>query len=1654
MTNPRNSGPDPEHRSQSRRQTLLRAGAAVGSVVLVGAAAGGWWAWQFVRNELAPLVARNLSDLFDRPVEVGNLEGVSLTSMTFGESSVPPTATDPDRLTVSRVEVNFNLLEILWDRTLSLDVTLDRPDVYIEQDEDGLWVSTTIQEQDDPSEPIVKIELDTLQLRDGRLSLAPYVEPANDADTLEIPSSIEIAPDSEETDAEERTTASDTPITPILVVNQVNGAVTFREDNQLIGLDITGNPQTGGDLQIAGTVDLRNNQVSLDIDSNDIQAEDIGLLIPLPITPQAGRIDTDLNVQFPVSTQDGSDEASASEDDPDPFLSQLFLNGMVRFQDATGQLEALPQPFTQTNGVLNFRDQQIIFQNLRGRYGDIPAIVSGSLHLLEGYDLTVRAPNVTVANLLNTFEVEENSIPIELTGEFRGELQVTGEIEEPILTGTAENTSRVQVDRVAFDATSTRFTITPDAFTINRLEALPQAGGIITGTGEVRFGEAGGLVFDLVAENLPGDALASAYGAAQPNLVLGNVDATAQVFGSLDAPNAIQTVVQWQAPQATYPGRGQIAIGGDTIRFQDTLLLVAGGLVRGEGIIQQGQWQADVQGTGIALSQFSPELRGLLSGDFRLSGRLDDLSPEAIRAEGDVAFSEGLAVITEPLTASVRWLGDRLQIVQATAPGFDASGFVGIQFADAPGIADLNVNVRLQDYALTDLPVEIPPTVQLAGTADLDGQITGTLDALNVAGSLGLNNLAVNQLAFEPRLAGTVTYRTAQGLNLDVAGTQDRIAVVLDDRNRPVSFFVQQNETIAEGRTEGDRLLATLQNFPLEILNLTPAADLGLGAVGGIANGRFDVNIADLSRPIVTGEVAIANPSIDYITADTLTARFRYFDGVAVLDEGELRRGGSRYQLAGIYNPQAITQFQGKITAAPGRVEDIFAALQWFELADLGRGVERPVYDAAADVQPLPIGMPNATVLNQLRRYSEIVALHNQQVAARAEAEILPNLATLQGEFRGDINIEYSAQAGPDVSFELAGQDWVWGDYQVNQVVAQGGFENGILTLRPLLLQSDDSFLRFTGQVGGDQQSGQLIAENVPVEAIQELARLPLDVQGGILNANAFVTGSVANPQVIGEILLVDVTLNQVTAPPVRSLFGYSNARLEVESRVVGDEADDFQFTASIPYQFPFMTVAPQSDTFSLDLNIRNNGLALISLFTDQVAWRGGEGLVQLQARGTLDPTSQGLAFAGLTTTGNARFENAIFSASALPENITNITGDILFNGDRIQVQTLEGQFSNGQITAQGTFPILQPLNLNDPNEEMPLTISLNNLGLELDDLYDGRVDGQVILQRTALAPVITGNIRLRDGRLFIPGGDNQATAEAALVTQPDAPTPGGFSPLEFEDLQLVLGDRLRVVQQPLLNFLVGGELLINGTQDDLQPEGTVRLRSGQVNLFTTIFNLDRDYENTAVFTPNRGLDPILNVYLVASVPEVTRAPIASTSPFTTSEIAETPSFEYGALQTIRVEASVVGPASQIYNNLELSSSPRRSESEIVALLGGNFINTLGQESGALAIANLAGSTLLTNLQNLISNATGLTDFRLFPTNVLSDNNRTSTLALAAELGFDITNDLSVSVLQILTVEAPTRFGLRYRLTDEFTLRGSTDTEGNSQAVLEFETRF
>nr|WP_235927189.1 translocation/assembly module TamB domain-containing protein [Gloeocapsopsis dulcis] len=404
-----------------------------------------------------------------------------------------------------------------------------------------------------------------------------------------------------------------------------------------------------------------------------------------------------------------------------------------------------------------------------------------------------------------------------------------------------------------------------------------------------------------------------------------------------------------------------------------------------------------------------------------------------------------------------------------------------------------------------------------------------------------------------------------------------------------------------------------------------------------------------------------------------------------------------------------------------------------------------------------------------------------------------------------------------------------------------------------------------------------------------------------------------------------------------------------------------------------------------------------------------------------------------------------------MPEPLTNVTGTVEFNGDRIVVPGITGQYNTGEVRSEGTIPIFatqaaQQLATN------PLTVSLNDLDVDLEGRYQGGVSGNIIITGTALSPDIGGKIRLANGQISL--GETEDTPTAAAGSTASNTTEE--SPIELASLQLILGDDVQIVRQPLLSFEAEGDLTINGTLTNPRPQGVVRLVGGQVNLFTTQFTLARGEEQTARFTPKRGLDPILDVTLVAIIPETTGIQQVPTSPLS-GEIRDIPITSFGSFRTVRVQAAVQGPASELAQNLELTSDPNRSEAEIVTLLGGSFINTLGRGDPALGLATIAGSTLLNNLQGTITQlgeALGIDQLRLFPTIVTDPTENVSVLGLAVEADFIITNDFSVSLSRVFAADDALRYNLIYRLNDQFVGRASTNLSGESRLLVEYDARF
>lgn len=1070
-------------------------------------------------------------------------------------------------------------------------------------------------------------------------------------------------------------------------------------------------------------------------------------------------------------------------------------------------------------------------------------------------------------------------------------------------------------------------------------------------------------------------------------------------------------------------------------------LAIAGGLLSiTEGRLNEGKWQAAVEARGIQLqalglpNSFDNTLAG---GRFNLSGSLEALNLQNIQANGQVVASRLPILQQGPAGATFAWNGERLQILDAQGQGLRAAGTVTPNFQNLAS-SEINLNVQLADANLGAIPSllpNLPDTVQLVGRADFAGRVAGTVANPAVDGQLQLRELAVNQVKFDPVLQGGVQVSAAGG-RVQLAGQEDRISAILGPNFRPEQFEVKFDEAIATGQLNGDNLSANVSNFPLALLNLR--APEQLPGRGGLITGQVSGDLtANLNQRQATGNLTITNPSLGAIRGDRLTADFAYANNVGTLNTGTLKIGESLYKLAGKVDLAGNNpSFQGNVTIAQGNIQDILKAAEWFDFTDIGKLPGTAVYGNASDVQTVAVGLPNSTLLNQLRRFSEISQLATQAQEAR-ESDPVPSLADLEGTFGGQINFSGSLNQGLTANFDLSGQNWQWGTYDFNQVIAKGNFENGVLSLVPVRLESDDTLIAFNGQVG-ENQSGQLRVENLPVSLIERFRPLPFDVTGDINATATLLGGSLQNPQAIGEVSLVKGTLNQTQVQSARGSFSLSNGRLNFGSQILVQGTEPISIDGSIPSPLPVGSVSSLDEQISLDINVQNEGLSLLNVFSrQQVKWVSGEGSVNVKVAGTLEAP---------IATGTARLENATFASNLLPDPLTNVNGTVRFQQDRIFVDNLTGEFSRGQVTANGTIPLATTTFARSQPIENPLTINLDRLTLNVKALYQGDANGQVVITGSALSPEIGGNIRLTNGQVLLA----ERSQTASTPQQGAESTNSGI--VSFNNLQLALGDRVTIASPPLLQFLADGQLTVNGSLDDIRPSGTIQLKRGSVNLLATQFRLDRSHPNTAQFNPSTGLDPLLNVRLVTSVSEVQNYRQPSTEG--SAETPVIPSATFGNVQTVRIFANVNGLASELADNLELTSSPGRTESEIVALLGGSFVNTLGRGDSTLALANLAGSALLSNIQNLIGDALGLSEFRLFTTTGSGTNPNNQSLNVGAEASVDITGNFSASALKILTTNQPALFSIRYRLNDQTLLRGATNFDNDNRIQVEYETRF
>ncbi len=1757
---PKTPPPDIEPPQQRRFWLILFSRPVVGTllVLLTLVAAGCWRLLAFIDDELAPLISENLSDSLNRPVKVGELEQYSLTGMRFGPSELPAyetqvegkTVLDKDVATVEAVDVSFDIWKTLQTRTLNLDVTLVNSKLYIDEDETGRWILTSLDEEDeDEPDPFVKIQLDELRVKNGQAIIDPIgaqtrtIEDFNgaiaiseerigvqgqadidsggttrvDAEWLQASESlklnlktkdlaavpllglvpaklplkirsgtvdgnfdieyqpqqpIKLTGKAEITDADVQLPEQDIRVKarrlnsnfrvaykenqlptvggqaefqggnlsiPEKLIFQngrsqqqqlrnTSGKLKFIEDKSQVQFEARGKLASGGRLRTQGATSLDLQKINILLLARNISAPILDRAFDLPLQVNSGRIDANLNIKLR----------------PDQLPN---VRGTARIQKVNAQITGIPQPFSNTNGFVRFRGGLTTsLEGVTARYGQVPLTASGVVDIERGYNITAQTTAVEVDTALNTLGIGPETLPFPIVGKVRvPSLRVTGNIENPVISGQVAASKGTQIDRVPFNRLNAQFQLAAPEIRISKIDARPQAGGRVTGQARYNLTPGSNLVANLDARNMPGDKIARLYGPL-PGLTLGPISAQVNLSGP---PDDIQTKVDFQATRATYPTTGRLRLRRGIVAFENIVAWVADGTARINGQLKDQRLQANVKVAGIALKNFSKDLRGALDGSVNVSGPLASLSAETIRADGNLRLSKGLSIIENPLTTQFRWDGRQIVVKDASAKGFRANGTIAAQIQGGPKITGLDLNLLARDFDLRSLSALGPTPVPVRGFANLTGRLRGTLEAPRLNASLAVNKLAVSQFAFEPTLRGQINY--GQGLDLNLQGSRDRIQVALAPNLQPKSFFVKRDEVIAKGTGQGDLLQVKLQQFPLTAFNLQPE---GIGRVSGVASGDFQANLKTQS---LKGAVAVNKPGIGNLKGDQITGNIQYENGVATLKNGRLLKRDSQYLLNATLEPGDTPRYEGQLKIVRGQIKDVVAVTQSLQslLGDSPPG-ESVGYGTAADVRTTAVGVSEAPLLVQLQRLAEVEQILAQEEAEKNSTSSAIDIANLTGQFDGQISIAGAGFEEIDGAFDLRGQNFILGNYRIEQVVAAGGVQDGTLRLAPIKLATGDRQAIFTGKIGLEEQTGELLVQNVAVDPVNQFVNLPVKVAGN-LNGKAILSGSLFDPQMKGQFSLADAKLGDTPVTRAETDLSYQEARLRFESIAVLDNPEPILISGNIPYALGF--AIPDSDEIEITAKVKNEGLALMGLVTDQVAWGGGQGEVDLQVRGTLEQP---------LLNGTVALQEATLKAPVLEDSLTNVTGKLQFNRNLVTIPSLKGTYNQGEMVVAGSLPIFDPA-MNPPQ---PLTVGIDGLDVSVAGFYKGGVTGQVFIAGAAIKPTIGGSVQLDNGQVLLAkatGGSSATEIEEALPDEETAVADTNArryipiseltttdQPLRLNNLALQLGDNVRVTQAPILSFVSSGNLLINGPTNAPIVDGRIRFRKGTINLITSRFRVDPRQDSFADFNPKYGLDPYLKIAMRTTVTEVTQARATALN-----EAEEVPASSLGSFQSVRVRATVDGRASELINNfrdvVEVTSAPRRSEGEILALLGGGVSDAVQQGQAQQAAVNLASSAAFSEIQSLFDGLLGSrASFRAFPVLLPNANEgQASVLSLGAELGYDVTDRFSVSVVQVLTgVNEPTRVNLSYDINRNLRTRTSISTNGEAVGVLEYRIRF
>jgi len=775
-------------------------------------------------------------------------------------------------------------------------------------------------------------------------------------------------------------------------------------------------------------------------------------------------------------------------------------------------------------------------------------------------------------------------------------------------------------------------------------------------------------------------------------------------------------------------GTGEVDWQGSQGQVRGEVQLPQGGVVQGQISWDPDQLQGDVRLSQIPIPPpLTSQVSGLYSGQVQATVPRASLNLGAayIQTQGQLQLTQ----LQDAIALTAVWDGTGIR-GEAVHPWARVQGQVGVD-PQRLSITELAATWRTDKLPLAALALPL----DVKGSLSATGTLSGSPAQLQVTGTVGIENLAVTNVAFHPQLQGSLTWNALRGQGeIDLRGGTDRIAARWGSQTRLEQFVVQRGSTLAEGRGDAQTLAVTFTAVPMTWLQgLFPARP----PLSGDLDGQVDW---DWGSQTANGTVTVAKAGLGGLQAESVQGQFRYQPRQLEIEDLALTLVNSRYHLAGqvLLPPNQEPQLNLRLSTQQGSLEDWVQTFRWRDWQDLWeRRLTFPQLGPASKLEVTPLSVLGLALLEQLRRYEQILAELAELAQDQPDLR-LPPLRSLRGSFQAQASLTGSL-TDPRFTFEVSGQDWSLADRQtsftLDRIQASGSLINTTLTLAPLELSYENRRATFRGSLAPDQQQGSLVIQSMPLSLLQPFLPRLLRLQGD-LSLTADFSGSLNHPQITGQASLANTRLNQIPLESGTARFQYQNAQLNLDSTLMLSPEAPVKINGQIPLALPFSQETPNPESLNLTLKMENDGLELVNLLTTALRWEGEQEDLDLTIQGSL---------ANPTLLGSLRVKGGSLRLPQFPEPIQDISGEILFNADQLNVTSLTATWQQGSLSVQGSLPINLTASSREALAENPLTLTLDSLRLNTP-LYQGQAQGSLTVHGRLLNPLIGGAITLSQG--------------------------------------------------------------------------------------------------------------------------------------------------------------------------------------------------------------------------------------------------------------------------------------------------------------------